>query len=231
MIRLHLVVEGQTERQFAQLVLADYLAQFDVFIDARSVETSRDKKRNKIYRGGMLDYEHLKGDLVRWIKQDNYPECRFTTMVDLYRIPDNWPQYQAAMNIRDPYLRVQKLEDALGQDLGYRHFVPYVQLHEFETLLFSEPERFEIEFIDRQASIEALKTIKNQTKFGGNPELINDDPLSAPSKQIIANIPEYDSKKSAAGPKIARAIGIARLLKDCKHFREWVKKLASLNAV
>ena len=41
MIRLHLVVEGQTEEEFVNSVLVDYLGQFQISTDARCVLTSR----------------------------------------------------------------------------------------------------------------------------------------------------------------------------------------------
>ena len=61
MIRLHFVVEGQTEQAFVRAVLTEHLGNFDVSRDARAVETSRHHAR--IARGGPLDYERAKKDL------------------------------------------------------------------------------------------------------------------------------------------------------------------------
>ena len=43
-IRLHVTTEGQTEEAFVKRILAPHLGAFNVFADARSVLTSRDKK-------------------------------------------------------------------------------------------------------------------------------------------------------------------------------------------
>jgi len=81
--RLHVTAEGQTEESFAKNILAAHLAPLNVFADARSVLTSKDKRAAKEYRGGLIDYQMAKADIQTWMKEDNHPECRFTTMFDL----------------------------------------------------------------------------------------------------------------------------------------------------
>lgn len=93
-VRLHIIVEGQTEEAFVNQVLAEPLALLGIFAAARSVETSR--RRSRIFRGGMTSYSRLKGDLLRWMHQDDNPEVWFTTMIDLYgldRLPDGFPGF------------------------------------------------------------------------------------------------------------------------------------------
>ncbi len=62
----------------------------------------------------------------------------------------------------------------------------------------------------------------------GNPELINDGPDTAPSKRIIAEIPEYEGMKSSAGPIVAEKIGLASLQTRCRHFGDWINQLEDL---
>ena len=57
MIRLNMIVEGQTEERFVHDVLELHFAERNIFISVRCVETSRDRKRHKIYRGGMTTYQ------------------------------------------------------------------------------------------------------------------------------------------------------------------------------
>ncbi len=52
MIRLHIIVEGQTEEAFVKRVLRDHLGMFNIVTDVRCVETSRNSRR--IYRGGVI---------------------------------------------------------------------------------------------------------------------------------------------------------------------------------
>lgn len=108
MIRLHLVVEGQTEETFVNRVLVEHFGQFNIVSDARCVETSR--KRGKIYRGGVIDYRRVKSDLVRWMKEDQNTDARFTTMLDLYTLPEDFPRFAEAKQQSDPHGRVAMLE-------------------------------------------------------------------------------------------------------------------------
>ena len=58
------------------------------------------------------------------------------------------------------------------------------------------------------------------------PEDINDDPLTAPSKRILAAYPQYS--KILHGTVAARAIGVAAMRQECPHFRNWLDRLAGL---
>ena len=139
MIRLHVTAEGQTEQEFVKTVLTPHLANCEVYADARCVLTSKDKRSCKEYRGGLIGYQKAKNDILAWMKEDKNAECRFTTMFDLYALPDDFPGYDEAGKQANPYRQVQLLEDALAEDIGDLRFVPYIQLHEFETLVLADP--------------------------------------------------------------------------------------------
>ncbi len=223
MIRLHFVVEGQTEQAFVRAVLTEHLGHFDVSCAARAVETSRDRAR--IFRGGLLDYGRAKKDLSRWLKQDAHADARFTTMFDLYALPTDFPGYEATKGLVDPLARVEALELAFADDVGDPRFVPYIQLHEFEALLFADVtvlgERFEGHG-DALARLEAVVT-----SFS-SPEHIDDGPNTAPSKRIISEIPDYEGAKVSAGPVLASKIGLPTLRSKCPHFDDWIGRLENL---
>ena len=116
------------------------------------------------------------------------------------------------------------MEAAISANINHNRFIPYVQLHEFETFLMVDPDRLLELFVDRRTGINKLKGEIE----GNQPELINDSPRTAPSKRIIKFIPEYKGLKSSAGPLIAEDIGLTRLREACPHFNEWVTKLENL---
>ena len=136
LIRLHITAEGQTEERFVRRILQPHLALKNVFVDARSVMTSKDKKAGHTYRGGLISYEKAKKDIMDWIRQDNNPESHFSTMFDLYALPDDFPGVQVAARINDAYERVTFLEQSLAEDIDHPRFTAYIQLFEFEALLF-----------------------------------------------------------------------------------------------
>lgn len=221
--RLHLVVEGQTEETFTNRTLIPHLARYSVWGNARSVMTSR--RRRTIYRGGLVSYARAKKDVVLWMKEDQNPDAFFTTMFDLYALPSDFPAYEAARHMMDPYERVAFLEKAVGTDIGHSRFLPYIQLHEFEALLLAGPQKLDVEYFEHASAIRKL--IQMTSQFA-SPELIDDGEQTAPSKRIIREIPEYEGMKASVGPLIADKIGLDVLRAKCRHFGEWLSRLEGL---
>ena len=157
LIRLHITGEGQTEERFVKDTLAKHLGFYQITTDVRRVLTSKDRRKNKYYRGGMINYEKAKQDITNWIKEDNNPESYFTSMFDLYALPDSFPAYEKSKAIADPYERIRVLEEAFKQDIGHARFIPYIQLYEFEALVLANPENLELEYFDSEAAIRQLQ--------------------------------------------------------------------------
>lgn len=220
-VRLYFVVEGQTEERFVKQTLSPYLSSFNVGAIGMVVTTSR--RRGK--RGGLSKYERVQNDIIRLTKQEKNLDVRFTTMFDLYGLPDDFPGYEAAALQDDPYQRVQALEDALADDIDDHRFIPYIQLHEFEALLLSDPGKLGSEFIGSADGIARLATMVARFR---SPEHVNDGSNTAPSKRLIRAIPEYEGRKASAGPIVADKIGLPTLRSKCAHFADWLAKLENL---
>ena len=223
MCRVLLLAEGQTEEGFARSVLAPHLGSKNVFLYARSVETR--SRRKGLKRGGLSSYAKFASDLERWMKEEPQPDVMFTSMLDLYALPDDFPGFADAQKLADPYEKVAALEAALGAAIEDPRFVPYIQLHEFEALLFTDPGEFEWRYIEHEENIERLVQVAGSF---GNPELIDEGTETAPSKRIIAEIPEFGHQKASVGPIVAGKIGLTNLRAACSHFDSWVKRLEDL---
>ncbi len=231
MIRLHFTVEGQTEEKFVTRLLLPHLAEKNISADVRCVLTSEDKKTGKEHRGGFRRknaYQTVKKDILNWMKEDDNPECRFTTMFDLYALPESFPTPDDDVVFFDPYEKVNALETAFKMDIDRvfsraSRFIPYIQLHEFEAFLFAAPQELRAEYLRREAEIDRLAEIGNSEP---NPEMINDGPETAPSKRILLEIPEYD--KVFAGVNVVERIGLEMLRQKCPHFDRWIGKLENL---
>ena len=223
-MRLNFIVEGQTEEAFVKRILSPYLADLRVYV-RRFAVSRRVGSRNIKYRGGIESYGQARKDINAWIREDRNLDVRFTTMFDVYGLPTNFPGYKDAKQKSDPYGRVKILEDALGEDISDRRFIPHFQLHEFEALLLSDPQKLDSQF-DNSAGIRRL--VDMVASFD-SPELINDGNDTAPSKRIIGEIPEYERMKPSAAPIVADKIGLPTLRLKCKHFGEWLCRLETLN--
>ena len=220
--RLNFVVEGQTEEAFVNTVLAPHLGQLSIIPAARCVATSH--KGGVKHRGGVNNYQQVKNDISLWMREDRNSDARFTTMLDLYALPQSFPGYESASRL-PPLQRVEALESALKEDIGDRRFIPYIQIHEFEALLLSDPQKLGAHL---QCSEDAIRRLSDMASRFPSPELINDGSETAPSKRIIAEIPEYSGAKASAGPIVANHIGLDALRSNCRHFGEWLDMLDRL---
>ncbi len=222
---LYVFCEGQTEHAFCARVLAPHLWSFG-FLHVPAVKAAFSRRRGVIHRGGIRSYKPLRDDILATMKSRADKDVFFTTMLDLYGLPRNFPgKNQNTRNPANPTPYVQALEDAFTKDIGHPRFVPHLQLHEFETLLFADPVGFEFAFLDCEGAIAALKAIAASFP---TIEHINDDKATAPSKRIIDVLPLYEGRKATAGPDIAEWIGMPALRRKCPHFDAWVARLEKL---
>ena len=224
---IHVLCEGQTEQGFIEEVLRPYLQDRGI-TGVKSILITTNKKKNA--RGGMLSYKDAERDikLLQLTKLDNEYECHlFTTMFDLYALPDDFPGFPEASTIYDAYVRVKALEKSFSEAINEKRFFPYIQLHEFEALLFCGISHLPKLYPGCEKRCEQLT--KDLQKVG-NPELIDNGPTTAPSKRIIKAIEgekrtHYNYNKPATGKAITKDIGIDELRAKCLHFNEWIEKL------
>ncbi|MCB9078812.1 MAG: DUF4276 family protein [Anaerolineaceae bacterium] len=219
-VRLYLTVEGQTERRFAEAVLQPHLIQFEVDLRPRVVVTQRKLGS----RGGIFNFAKLRDDLIRLMRQDRQPEARFTTMVDLYALPSDFPGWAEAKKQNTAQQRIAMLEAALEAEMGDPRFLPYIQLHEFEALLYCDLSQL----ARRIAKTEKVFAKLQREVDGLAPEEINEGDATAPSKRIIKYVPLYERLKVRVGAPAAAAIGLNALRAGCPHFNEWVSRLERL---
>lgn len=210
MKRLNIVVEGQTEQSFVNEVLAPYLRSKGLFsISPVLIRTS------KTGHGGFVNYGHLHNTIKGLLSNPNDKHLVVSTFVDFFRIPVNMPNYSEAMTKGDNSQKAEALQTALDNSIADRRFIPYIQLHEFEALLFSNNKGFEYLWEDGLSA----RTREVVEEFE-NPEDINSSPETAPSKRLLAINRKYD--KVLEGNLIALEVGINDMLDKCPRFAKWV---------
>lgn len=101
-------------------------------------------------------------------------------------------------------------------------FVPFVLMHEFEGLLFSDCQAF-ARGIGRPELTSSFQAIRDDF---ASPEEINDSPLTAPSKRIEQIIPNYE--KPLLEALAILEIDLDSIQMQCPHFRDWLGRLESL---
>lgn len=217
---IHISVEGQTEETFIRDILNPYLQSYNVYATPVIVRTKQ-VINGPDFKGGLSKYNQAKRDLLRLLN-DSSTEI-VTTMYDLFRLPKDFPGMTSIPN-SNCYDKTAYLEENFERDINDKKFIPYLQLHEFETFLFVSPEKFSSLFGNSNQVSQILEIRKEFM----NPEEINDGPQTAPSKRLMTIFPEYE--KPLYGPLATSYIGIQELMNNCPHFNDWVTRLRNLGS-
>ena len=147
MARLFILVEGETEETFVNELLAPHLyGKGFESVSARLMGNARLRAQ----RGGVRGWTEVRTEIVRHLRTD--VALFVTTMVDYYGMPSDpkktkaWPGRYESTHLE--YAKKAPLvESALSAEIqaelgDARRFIPFVVMHEFEALLFSDCGRF-----------------------------------------------------------------------------------------
>lgn len=213
MKRVIVICEGPTEQEFCLEVLSEELVKHDVYVEAPLIKHSH---------GGIVPWEVIKRQILMHLQEG---EAYVSMLVDYYGIKDQFafPGWEEANHIADKAERIHFLLNKMAEDIPeqYRYrFIPYIQLHEFEGLLFSDVSAFLNSFDSNEINYDALL---NAADAFENPEMINNSPATAPSKRLIEAIPDYN--KVIFGNCVAMDIGLKKIREKCPLFNEWVGQL------
>jgi hypothetical protein len=147
-------------------------------------------------------------------------------MLDFYGLGKGFPGTPLPPNLSNVE-KVIHLERAMKEDIIAElpdlrpdvRFLPYLQLHEYKGLLFSDPEAF-AKGIYQSHLTPHFQAIRQSFS---TPEDIDDSPETAPSKRVLGLCPSYN--KLLDGTRAASAVGIEAMRRECPHFRDWVESL------
>lgn len=227
-MRLLIHVEGETEEMFVAELLREHLVEFGW----HSVEPRlMGNARLRSHRGGIKNWPGVRSEIIRHLRQD--AGCFVATFADYYAMPQAgegcWPGRGTAATVtpgtavsRGRTVQIALVDDiatTAGQDFNRSRFVPFVAMHEFEGLLFSDC-RATATAINRPELTGALEAIR--ASFS-SPEEINDSPTTAPSKRLMELVPNY--QKPLEGTLAALSIGIPTIRRECPHFNSWLTSL------
>ncbi|WP_414620649.1 DUF4276 family protein [Calothrix sp. CCY 0018] len=213
MIRVHVFVEGQTEETFVRELLYEYFINQNIYLNPILVKTS------KAAKGGVVSYAKIKPQVNRKCLED--AKAFVTTMFDMYALPNDFPGSSSLAKINEPLQKAEFLEREIGKDIGHKNFIPNLIVHEFEGLLYSNPQAF-AEWFDETA----VSILQAERNAFSSPEHINDSPLTAPSKRIRNSCQGYD--KPLHGSLLAIDIGLDKIRLECQHFNKWLLRIESI---
>lgn len=223
MIRVHVICEGQTEEIFVNNVLLGHFIPLDIYLYPSLIGKPG-------HKGGNFKFERVLTDVKTLLLGDTTSYC--TTFFDFYGLPEDFPGKREAANFSDIKTKQAMISNRLGLQLSnhikesaMRQFIPYVQLYEFEGLLFSDPNAMACK-IGKADLTDAFVAIRDQFE---TPEHVNNSPDTAPSKRIKKHFKQYD--KVVHGSLIALEMGVDTICAECCLFNGWINKLKSLKPV
>lgn len=198
MVRVAISVEGTTEERFVESTLQEYFLNKNIQLQPISIN-------------GNVSVARVQNELKRIARSFD----KITTLYDFYGFKDK--------ELKDTKESLEhKIRTGLDTFVLSRLDV-YIQMYEFEGLLFSSPETI-AEHIKHNGGKNLTEKWAKEIlyEFGGKPETINDSPHTAPSKRLE----KYTNySKTIHGPNIARAIGIHELRQKCPYFDQWLAKI------
>ncbi len=212
---IYIICEGQTEEEFVNGILRPYFNSHQIY-DVRAILMATSKG----HKGGDVKYDRLKFNIEKLLARES--DVIVTTFIDFFRLKSDFPKFDDAQLITNKIKRVDFLEQALAEAINQPRFVPYIQLHEFEGLLFAAKDGFEYLPDLQQVNLAKLLLAVNEKE---NPEELNDGELTAPSKRLEHLIPGFDKNKPFYGGIIAEVNTIRAILERCVRFNAWVESL------
>ncbi len=197
MVRIGISVEGATEERFVKMVLFPYLFNKQIEVSAISM-------------GGDVKLDKVKAELKKIAYSFDY----VSTFYDFYGFKGKSPD-ETKDTLEQKMLK--HVHDSIQGKL-----IPYIQMFEFEGLLFSSPQAIASN-LQKKSLAQWAESIL--VSFNGNPEAINDSEQTAPSKRLET---KTIYRKTTHGPNIAKEIGIDALREKCGGFHAWLLSLEGL---
>lgn len=216
MKRLVIIAEGETEESFVNNILCPFFCSKGIYNSIQCFKT-------KHSHGGMSKYSYIKKDILNIIYEK---DVVVSMMIDFYRLPSDFPGFNDLKVTQTHKEQANLLETRIKKDLEdsqnqlFDNFIPYIQLHEFEALVFASISGIDSLFERSEMDYNGLMNVIQQYP---NPEDINNHPDTAPSVRLKKLISGYN--KVLHGIDIINTVGMAELLEKCPRFKTWIESM------
>jgi len=224
--RLRILVEGESEEDFVNEVLAPHL------LDNHGIITTATGVGETKGGRGIVGWRTALRHIRNFLLED--ADLYVTTLVDYYALPPTWPgRTEAATR---PYqeraaFMGTRMAEAVALEMGDNwrghRFIPNVLIHEFETLLFSDPSSTARAI--GSARLEArMKSVLQEFE---SPEQINDSIDTCPSQRLVKIFADEDwgkYEKPVHGNIAILEIGFEVLKSKCPQFGAWLERLENI---
>ena len=212
MKRVIIICEGPTEKEFGQHLLFDHFIQKEILIQCPLIKKTG---------GGIVHWHTLKKEIeTHLLESDVY----VTLLIDYYGLHSkhDFPGWENSLKIVNKNERMNFIELSMKNDISessQHRFIPYMQLHEFEGLLFTDKQIFYNQ-VDKDDLVGIEELEQTFRDYSDNPEMINNTKETSPSHRLKRIIRGY--KKVLYGHYFAEVIGLEKIRNKCPRFNAWL---------
>ncbi len=211
-----MIVEGATEERFYKKTLQHYYidghGNYRCYFRVVQMPNQRNTT-SRVHKGGAISFARSVEQVQRFIRQASHAEL-FVLVYDYYGLHPTFTDHLPAQPSALPD-RIAAIRQRFEAEINEAKFRFYLQVHEFESLLFSGPEHI-AEHFNAPKSLPTLLSVLDEAN--GNPELINNHRETAPSKRLARLYPGYG--KVTDGIPLASKIGVERMRERCGYFHQ-----------
>lgn len=219
-VKLHLIVEGETELAFARNTLKTHLLQCRVSVNPIMLPTNRRLGA----AGGALSWDRFHCNVSRLLKQHADKSDHFSTMIDWYKLDSHFPGVAEARKLARAADRASAVALNVQKHFNSPRLCPFFTLHEFEALLFCD-----LSIVVRRLGRQERDIANLKAEIGSTPpEDVDDGSSTHPSARLEKHLPGYHGAKVRVGASAAGEIGLQVLREKCPHFGQWLTALENL---
>lgn len=210
-----IICEGETEEEFIKKTLYSHFISKEILV-------------SPLPTYGIKPWEAIKYKLEKQLKSSN--DVFVTTIYDYYGIHPHhkFPKWEESNRILNKNKRLNFLETEMKNSISIelqRRFIPYIQLHEFEGLLFNDIKIFHDQ-IPPNDFLDLNELISTFDSYPDNPEDINNERITAPSYRLKKIIKGYN--KIVYGNILFDEIGLPRVRAKSPRFNNWISELENI---
>lgn len=221
-VKLHLIVEGETELAFGRDTLKPHLAQCHVSLNPFMLPTNRKLGT----AGGALSWDRFRYNVGRLLKQHAGKSDQFSTMIDWYKLDPQFPGVSETRKFSHAADRASAVASAVQAHFDSPRLLAFFTLHEFEALLFCDLAPTARRLPGHDQALARLSSELGSTP----PEDVDEGPDTHPSARLEKHLPGYRRAKVRVGAPAAGEIGLSVLRERCPHFGQWLTRLEKLPA-
>jgi len=215
--RLLIYCEGQTEEMVVERLIRNHLSMYGVKVERPVLAATSMNPAGQ--RGGFVNWEAIRFDLIGLMQIDRDPNLRVTTLLDAYAMPQ---AVLALAGFTAPVSEVkdiEKVERAIEQELKDPRFTAYLQRHELEALLLADCDALARVFHRHQSG---LAQLRDAIAGFGNTEDINHGATTHPSARLADAVEGYEYLKASNAYFVLAEAGFEVVRRKCPRFDAWM---------